>query len=272
MPSCLRKYKSFAHKWNECAANTHDLLGAYSTRVYREQEVSLFKRYFNSLEEKKLLKLDLWNEAKNTRILEWPARGGADIYGIDISENITRMARNNFKAQNLKSKFLVADINYLPFKSDQFDYIYSMGTIEHNYFPEKSLKEINRILKPNGISIIGVPNKFDPFLRPVFVWILTLLGIYPYAPENSYSRGRLNTFARNAGLEIVDNTGILFMPGILRIAELWLYKYSPGFSIKLFSPVFKFFHRIEKKYDWAKRSAYLIACVCKKSRNNETAY
>lgn len=262
---CRRKYNSFADKWNDCAVKTHDLSGAYSTYVYREGEIGLFRRYFSPLKGKRFLKLDLWNEARNTRILEWPAREGSNIYGVDISENITRAAKNNFERQNLKSKFVVADILHLPFKSNQFDYIYTMGTIEHNSYPEKSLSEISRILKPNGIAIVGVPNRFDPFLRPVFVWILTLLGMYPYAPESPYSRRKLKRVIREANLEIVDNTGVLFMPGILRMIELGLYKYYPEFSNKLFSPIFKFFHSIEKKYNWAKKNAYLIACVCKKN-------
>src|SRR3989338_7674752 len=179
------KYKSFAQKWNECAAKTHDLFGAYSTQVYRGSEINLCKQYFPCLDNKKLLKLDLWNEAKNTRILECLSKERPIIYGIDISENITKAAKDNFKNQKLKAKFLVGDVDYMPFKDNEFEYIYTMGTIEHTPYPHRSLKEIKRILKPGGIAIIGVPNRSDIFLRPVFVWFLSLFNMYPYSPEKS---------------------------------------------------------------------------------------
>lgn len=251
-------------KWNECVKNTHDLSGAYSTRVYRDSEINLFKDHFPSLSNKRLLKLDLWNEAKNTRILEWCAKEGTQIYGVDISETTARMAKENFRSSKLKSGFLVGDINHLPFTSNQFDYIYTMGTIEHIADPGKSLVEISRILKPNGIAIVGVPNKLDPFLRPALVWFMELFGIYPYSPEDSFTRRKLKSMVRQAGLEVIDDTGILFMPGFLRLLELLVYRHKPALSVKIFTPAFKFFEKIERKYKWAKRHGYLIACVCKK--------
>jgi SAM-dependent methyltransferase len=62
-----------------------------------------------------------------------------------------------------------------------------MGTVEH--FPEYRLvlEECCRVLKPGGKAIIGVPNKFDPFLRPLLVWFLNKLSLYAYGFEKSFS-------------------------------------------------------------------------------------
>ena len=46
----------------------------------------------------RILKTDLWDEAKNTRILAWASRQGARAYGIDISEPTVIQARAAFDA------------------------------------------------------------------------------------------------------------------------------------------------------------------------------
>ena len=45
------------------------------------------------------------------------------------------------------------------------------------------------MLKPGGTAIIGVPNKLDPFLRPLLVHVLNALGFYAYGMEKSFTPG-----------------------------------------------------------------------------------
>src|SRR6202163_5100455 len=73
-----------------------DLAGAASTRYYSDNERRLFTEHFPALEGLRILKTDLWDEAKNTRILAWASRQGARAYGIDISEPIVIQARAAF--------------------------------------------------------------------------------------------------------------------------------------------------------------------------------
>ena len=93
-----------------------------------------------------LLKTDLWDEAKNTRILQWAADQGARVYGIDISAPIVEQARRGFEGRPLCAA--LADVRVLPFADASFDAIYSMGTVEH--FPETqaAVLELARVLKP----------------------------------------------------------------------------------------------------------------------------
>lgn len=51
-----------------------DLGGAVSTAYYRDNEQRLFEEHLQPLQELKVLKTDLWDEARNTRILQWAAR------------------------------------------------------------------------------------------------------------------------------------------------------------------------------------------------------
>lgn len=66
-----------------------------------------------------------------------------------------------------------------------------MGTIEHFDETERAVGEIARVLRPGGIAIVGVPNRHDPFLRPLLVTVLQAAGLYAYGYEKSYSRRAL---------------------------------------------------------------------------------
>lgn len=51
----------------------------------------------------------------------------------------------------------------IPLQDAAFDLVLLFETLEHVIKPEKTLKEINRVLKPNGILFSTVPNRFYPF-------------------------------------------------------------------------------------------------------------
>lgn len=251
--------------WNNVAQRIDDISGAYSTGIYRRSEINLIQRYFRPLKGKKLLKLDLWNEVNNTRILSYLAIKGVKVYGLDISTYLVERAKDNFHKARLKGKFIACDMRDVKVRDNYFDYIYTMGTIEHVHDYHVATREIYRVLKPGGRAIIGVPNKNDPFLRPLLVWFLDLLGLYAYSPEKSFTRFELNLMLKSIGFNVVKDSGVLFVPGLLRIVDLFLFKYFPFFQFTT-KPLLRFFEIIERKYDWAKRNGYLICAIVEKPK------
>jgi SAM-dependent methyltransferase len=213
-------YRDF---WAEVGEQFPDLGGAASTRYYADNEQRLFRDHFGPLENLRILKTDLWDEAKNTRILVWASRQGARTYGVDISAPTVRQARSAFDTDPTTEGRLrgsVGDVRDLPFADASFAAIYSMGTIEHFDETERAVAEMARVLTPGGRAIIGVPNRYDPFLRPALVAALQAVGLYGYGVEKSYSRSALKRMVENAGLEVVAETAILFIPGWLRMLDL----------------------------------------------------
>ena len=95
-----------------------------------------------------------------------------------------------------------------------------MGTIEHFDETERAVHEMARVLKPGGRAIVGVPNRHDPFLRPLLATVLQAIGLYGYGYEKSYSRRALRQMLEKAGLTVVEETAILFIPGWLRMLDL----------------------------------------------------
>lgn len=251
--------KSF---WDWTGLHFPSLTGAPSTRYYRDCEISLFEMYSSPLKGLKVFKTDLWDEAKNTLILQWVQQHGADVFGSDISWPIVNDAQKALMG-NGRARFAVSDVRNLAYASESFDLIYSMGTIEHFREYQKAIAECYRVLRRGGKAIIGVPNRFDPFLRPVLVRILQSFGRYAYGYERSFSRSALQQLLQDAGFHVLDTSGVLFMPGWLRMLDLFIFTKWPRASHitgLLVSP----FAYLYRKFPLLRRHGYLIACIAEK--------
>ena len=147
---------SYLSFWNNVGTNFPSLKGAESTDYYFQCERTLCSEYFPKLNGQRIFKTDLWDEAKNTEILKWMAEQGARPWGIDIAFDTVEKAKQVLRDH--RPAFAMSDVQALPFPSNTFDLIYSMGTIEH--FPDfrVAVDELFRVLRPGGTAIIGVPN------------------------------------------------------------------------------------------------------------------
>jgi SAM-dependent methyltransferase len=237
-----------------------DLGGAASTRYYAANEQRLFQTYLSPLAGVRLLKTDLWDEAKNTRILAWAAHQGAHAFGIDIAEPIVRQARTAFPPEIGRLRAAAADVRALPFPDASMDAIYSMGTIEHFADTERAVAEMARVLKPGGRAIIGVPNRHDPFLRPLLATLLQAMGLYGYGYEKSYSRRALRQMLERGGLEVVAETAILFLPGGLRMLDLACHAWCRPLAV-VTGALVRPFVWLDRHVPAVRRHGYLLAAV-----------
>lgn len=256
------RYRDF---WAGVGERFPDLTGAASTRYYAANEQRLFTEHFGTLDGLSILKTDLWDEARNTRILVWARAHGARAFGVDISMPTVQLAQQAFRDAGLTPGLssAVGDVRALPFATGSFDAIYSMGTIEHFAETEQAVAEMARVLKPGGRAIIGVPNRHDPFVRPLMATVLQAVGLYGYGYEKSYSRRALRHMLQRAGLEVLDETAILFMPGWLRMLDLachaWCRPLS-GITAALVWP----FAWLDQHVPAVRRHGYLLATVVRK--------
>jgi SAM-dependent methyltransferase len=252
---------SYRRFWYEVGERFPDLGGAASTRYYAENEQRLFNEHLAPLDGLSVLKTDLWDEARNTRILVWASRHGAYAYGIDISPPTVSRARAAFAPGALRSA--VSDIRNLPFRDGCFDVVYSMGTIEHFDETERAVAEIARVLRPGGRAIVGVPNRHDPFLRPLLAAVLQAGGLYAYGHEKSYSRRALREMLERAGLTVVAETAILFMPGWLRMADLACHSWCRPLA-SITGACVRPFVWLDRHVPAVRRHGYLLATVVTK--------
>lgn len=82
--------------------------------------------------------------------------GAASVDGVDIDKDTIEHASKLFASENVR--FHTNTVEKLPFPDYTFDLIVSFETMEHVDNPDMFLKEMKRVLKPDGIIILSCPN------------------------------------------------------------------------------------------------------------------
>ena len=82
---------------------------------------------------------------------------GYETCGIEVAENPLKQARNFCKENKIELSILKGDMRQIPFKSESLSFVYSFNAI---FFMTKediaiSMKEIQRVLKPNGLCFVN---------------------------------------------------------------------------------------------------------------------
>ncbi len=75
-----------------------------------------------------------------------------ECWGIDIEPKIITLNIEN-------CQFRVADVTKMPFKDNFFDIIFALSILEHIKDLKSAIKEISRVLKPNGFVVISSPTE-----------------------------------------------------------------------------------------------------------------
>jgi hypothetical protein len=108
--------------------------------------------------------------------------------------------------------------------------------------------------------VVGVPNRWDPFLRPALARVLQVAGLYAYGSERSFSRRALRRMLQSAGFDVVAETAILFMPGWLRMADLVVHRRFPR-AARLTALAIRPFVWLDRHVPAVRRHGYLLASV-----------
>ncbi len=87
------------------------------------------------------------------------AQPESKVVGIDLDKELVERSQQAFPMQNLS--FVVADARRTPLSDQSVDAIVSAHTIEHIERGQQQgfVKELYRILKPEGIAIIATPDR-----------------------------------------------------------------------------------------------------------------
>lgn len=103
--------------------------------------------------------------------------------GIDNNKKFIEIAKNHFP----KAKFKIGDLLKLPIKNSSIETVTAIASLHHipsRKLREKALKEMQRVLKKNGILILTVWNLFQAKYRK-YIWHSRLRYIYSFGKYDS---------------------------------------------------------------------------------------
>ncbi len=102
----------------------------------------------------------LYLEALGT-LEERPAR----IAGVDLSQRILETARQTAARSGVEPELRQASLDALPFDDGEFDVVLCTQVLEHVPDPEAALRELARVLEPEGRFVITTDNRRNVVTR-----------------------------------------------------------------------------------------------------------
>ena len=185
----------------------------------------LLERWFTPSGDAVALKTDLFDEAVTPHnLVPLIESRCARVIGMDISFEVARSATERLTQDgSRRERVLVSDARRQAFLTGTFDYIVSNSTLDH--FEEsddliKSLRELERILKPGGVLIITLDNPLNPvvFLRNHLPYgLLKRLGIINFYVGATLSRPKLVRTLESMGLRVEEQSVIIHAPRIIAL-------------------------------------------------------
>ena len=140
-----------------------------------------------------------------------PFKEGFDLYGIDFSIEMLKLAQKYARKYNLTPDFALADMRYLPFKDGSFDYAISIAAYHHinkENDRHQAFRELKRVLKPGGEAFVTVWNHWQPkfwFRRRNTLIPWRKKGEILYRYYYLFSFREIEKIARKNGFEILGS-------------------------------------------------------------------
>jgi len=183
------------------------------------------------------------------------AKLGHEVVGIDNDEGLIIQCIGNNHYQN--AFFLVRDAQKLD-GFGQFDVVICIEVLEHTANPKQVVEGINKVLKPNGILILTVPNGYCPLeivmnrilnRKGKSTWALKMIRpfyglvtgtkvsrIHPFYIDSPhlqfFSMRQIRKLFSNYKIEVFKHADLgIFIPGSGRLA--WLKKIECNIADKL---------------------------------------
>lgn len=124
----------------------------------------------------------------------------SECYGIDFSELGCQLAQRNLALAGAEGTILCEDIFlFTKTHTADFDFVYSMGLIEHFTSPQAVLEEMYSLLKPEGTMLTIIPN-----LRGMYTPIARIASPKLLATHRVIPPITLVEMLRNVGFQVTE--------------------------------------------------------------------
>jgi SAM-dependent methyltransferase len=168
------------------------------------------------------------------------ARHGFSVVGVEISEELVEIARNEAARHGLAAEFVRADLRRLDYEAE-FDIVLNLNDGAVGYFEtdeenHKTFEVISSALKPGGQNLIQVPNVLYARARlPQRSWIpsdnMVELVEHRWNKKDSYLEGAMIPLRFNEVLDNLDQR-IEFRQRLYTVEELRALYTSVGMNLE----------------------------------------
>lgn len=169
---------------------------------------------------------------------EFMAARGAQVFGIDRSQNCIAIAQAHAAGNGFKIDYQNGFAECLPYAANYFDVVLCVDVLEHVTDLKQTIADINRVLKPGGMFC------FDTISRTlksqlIMIWLLEEIlqeiprGIHDW--KKFIKPEELTGLMQHNGFMNVEVKGFhLFGNSVWgHLAAYWRYKKTGGFSVSI---------------------------------------
>ncbi|MEM4267003.1 MAG: methyltransferase domain-containing protein, partial [Candidatus Nanoarchaeia archaeon] len=105
---------------------------------------------------------------------------------------------------------IVSDVNYIPFKNEIFDTVICSQVIEHIHRNENIFREFNRVLKKEGMLILGTPD-YDKVTWRMIEYLYKKLLTNAYGDQHitKYTKNELVNMLMKHGFQIISQDYVM---------------------------------------------------------------
>ena len=140
------------------------------------------------------------------------ARLGAAVTGLDAAPENIAAARLHAEGQGLEIDYRAGGIESL--SDERFDLVVSMEVVEHVTDPAAFVAGLAGALASDGLLILSTPNR-TPLSKLALITVGEGMGMVPKGTHDHakfLTPDELAALVEQAGLEVVDRTGLSFDP------------------------------------------------------------
>lgn len=100
---------------------------------------------------------------------------GCKVFGVDYCFDYCVITRLRGMRYGFQSQVVNGAAEWLPLKDQSVDIIFCYEVIEHIFDPLAMLREIHRVIRPNGLVFITVPNRWTLYDYHYHLWGINYL-------------------------------------------------------------------------------------------------
>jgi O-antigen biosynthesis protein len=147
----------------------------------------------------------------------------AEVSAFEREGSVSDTLRSNVDSVNIGN----VEENPLPYPDEHFDAVLTLDVLEHLVDPEKILKECKRVMKPDGVLIVSIPN-----IRHHEILLRLSAGDFYSRPEGILDYTHLHFFTNKTIIDMLTRNGFT-IEVFRRKYQIYLYRARNRFYLYL---------------------------------------